>query len=379
MSISRRKFTAGLLALGALSQFKTAALAKAVSASGLKAAFQDDFYIGTALGADTLTENDTDLLALIAREFNSITAENAMKWEEIRPELDSWEWGVADKFVDFGVRNDMYIVGHTLVWHSQVPKPVFLDSKGQPLKREPLLARMDEHIRTLVSRYKGKIQAWDVVNEAVEDDGKFRQSPWYKTTGTAFIEQAFRTAHEVDPKAHLMYNDYNMAVPAKRDGVVAMVKELKKKGVPIHGIGMQGHIGIDTPDLAAIEDSILAFAALGVKVHFTELDIDVLPSVWGLTGAEITTRFEYKPERDPYQDGLPADMEEKLAQRYEALFKLFIKHRDKIERVTTWGTGDGDSWLNNFPIPGRTNYPLLFDRKHRPKAAYHRLINLSKR
>jgi len=378
MSISRRKFTAGLLALGALSQLKTTALAKAISASGLKAAFQDDFYIGTAIGADTLTENDTDLLALIAREFNSITAENAMKWEEIRPELDSWVWDIADKFVDFGVRNNMYTIGHTLVWHSQVPKAVFLDSKGQPLKREPLLARMDDHIRTLVSRYKGKIQAWDVVNEAVEDDGKFRQSPWFKATGTEFIEKAFMTAHEVDPKAHLMYNDYNMAVPAKRDAVVAMVKDLKKKGVPIHGIGMQGHIGIDTPDLAAIEDGILAFAALGVKVHFTELDIDVLPSVWGLTGAEITTRFEYKPERDPYKSGLPADMEEKLAQRYEALFKLFIKHRDKIERVTTWGTSDDASWLNDFPIVGRTNYPLLFDRKHQPKAAYHRLINLKR-
>nr|ADK78237.1 family 10 xylanase [uncultured bacterium] len=378
MSISRRKFTASLLALGALSQMKTSALAKAIGDSGLKAAFRDDFYIGTAVSTSTLAENDTDMLALIAREFNAITAENAMKWEVVRPELDSWQWELADKFMEFGVRNNMYVVGHTLAWHSQVPPAVFLDKKGKPLEREPLLARLDDHIRTLVSRYKGKIHAWDVANEVVEDDGQFRQSPWFKATGTDFIEQAFRTAHEIDPKAHLMYNDYNMAVPAKRDAVIAMVKAMKKKGVPIHGIGMQGHIGVDTPDLTAIEDSILAFAALGVKVHFTEMDIDVLPSVWGLTGAEITTRFEYKPERDPYKNGLTADMEEKLAQRYEALFKLFIKHRDKIERVTTWGVSDDTSWLNDFPIVGRTSYPLLFDRKHQPKAAYHRLMNLKR-
>ena len=378
MTISRRKLLASTALLGALAQLKHAAFAKAVADTGLKDHYQKDFLIGTAVSSASLAENDSKMLGLIAREFNSITAENAMKWGPIRPTLDNWQWELADKFVDFGTRNKMHIVGHTLVWHSQVPDSVFVDEKGKPLNKKALLKVMEEHVTTLMERYKGRIPAWDVVNEAIEDDGQWRQSPWYKATGTDYIARAFQLAHEIDPKAHLMYNDYNMAMPGKRAGVVAMLKEFKKKGVPIHGVGLQGHVGMGHPELAELEASIVAYAEQGVRVHITELDVDVLPSVWGITGADVATRFQYRPEIDPYINGLTAEAEEALSERYVALFKIFLKHRDKIDRVTLWGVSDNLSWLNDFPVPGRTNYPLLFDRELKPKAAYFRLLDLKR-
>jgi endo-1,4-beta-xylanase len=376
MSISRRHFMLGTAAtLAIATQLKTRALASALASTGLASLYARDFLIGTVLSARTFEKKDTALLDIIKREFNAVTPENAMKWEVIRPELDQWQWDVADQMVDFATQNKLHMVGHTLVWHSQVPANIFLDKSGQPLGREPLLKLMEEHIQTLVGRYQGRIESWDVVNEAVEDDGSWRQSSWFKQVGKDFIEQAFRFAHAVDPKAHLVYNDYNTFVPTKRDAIAAMAKDLKSRGAPIHGLGMQGHIGIGRPDLSQLEQTIEAFAETGVRVHVTELDIDVLPSVWEMS-AEIANRFEYKPEMDPFKDGITQEMEEQLAERYAELFKIFLKHRDKIDRVTFWGTSDDASWLNGFPIPGRTNYPLLFDRQQKPKLAYHRLAAL---
>lgn len=375
MKLGRRGFIEGALAGLCLMQFRQAAFAKEEFKLGLKDLFKGDFKVGTAVAGSTFTKRDTELQMLIAREFNAITAENAMKWQPINPKEGQWKWDVADQFVDFGQRNGMYIVGHNLVWHSQTPEWVFRD-KGQVVSPLILRKRMADHIATLVGRYKGRIAAWDVVNEAIEDKGQWRESDWYKVLGQGYLAEAFHLAHAADPKAHLMYNDYNMFLPAKRDAVVAMLRQFKRDGVPIHGVGMQGHLGIDTPDLAEVEKSIEAFAREGVRVHVTELDVDVLPSVWAVNGAEISSRFEYKPELDPYAKGLPAAMEEKLSRRYEAIFKLFLKHRDKIERVTTWGVCDDTSWLNGFPVEGRTNYPLLFDRAHKPKLAYQRVAAL---
>nr|AAW55667.1 xylanase [uncultured organism] len=376
MTLSRRRFMLGTAAgLIAVTHLKSRAFAAALKSSGLKDLYRDDFLIGTVLSARSFPDKETTLLDLISREFNAVTAENAMKWEEIRPQLDSWQWDIADQMVDFATRHKMHMVGHTLVWHSQVPAQVFLDSSGQPLERDALLKIMKGHIETLVGRYKGRIATWDVVNEAIEDDGKWRQTSWFKGVGEDYIDHAFRFAHDVDPQAHLIYNDYNTFVPTKRDAIAAMAKKLKARGVPIHGLGMQGHIGIGRPDLTELEQTIEAFADAGMRVHITELDVDVLPSVWEMS-AEIANRFEYKPEMDPYIDGFPQEMEEKLADRYEALFKIFLKHRDKIDRVTFWGTSDGASWLNGFPIPGRTNYPLLFNRQMDPKPAYNRLAAL---
>lgn len=379
MRFSRRQLlitsAAGLASLPLL---KTRALARALEETGLKDVFKKDFLIGTAIAAATFKNNDVEKLNLIAREFNSITAENEMKWERVRPELDTWDWRIADQFVKFGQDNNMHILGHVLVWHSQVPAAVFTDADGKPLDRKALLKRMENHISTLVGRYKGRINAWDAVNEAIDEDKGWRKSKWLEIIGPDFLEKAFHYAHDVDPEAQLLYNDYNMHNPGKREFLVNAIKEYKKKGVPIHGVGMQGHVGLGYPDLAEFEKSIIAYAKQGMRVHITELDVDVLPIAWEHTGAEISTLYEARDELNPYTKGLPEKVEQQLSERYVELFKLFLKHRDKIDRVTFWGTGDADSWKNDFPVRGRTNYPLLFDRQLKRKDAYHAVTSLKK-
>ncbi len=378
MNISRRH----LLAMGGttaalVAAAKLQAAEKAAAATGLKEAYKDDFLIGAALSARIIRAQDPKLAALINKDFNSITPENCMKWGEVRNEDGSWKWQDADAFVEFGSKHNLHMVGHTLGWHSQIPDSVFKNKDGSYISKDELAKKQKEHITTIVERYKGKLAAWDVVNEAVGDDGKMRDSHWYKIMGDDFLLNAFNLAHEVDPKAHLMYNDYNNERADKRQVTIEMLKRLQKRGAPIHGLGMQAHVGLET-NMQDFEDSILAYSALGLKIHLTELDIDVLPSVWNLPVAEISTRFEYKPERDPYIKGLPKEIDEKLAKAYEALFKILIKHRDKVDRVTFWGVSDDASWLNDFPIKGRTNYPLLFDRQQQPKAAYFRLLDLKR-
>lgn len=378
MNISRRH----LLAMGGttaalIAAAKLQAAEKAAAKTGLKEAFKDDFLIGAALSARIIHTQDPKLIALINKDFNSITPENCQKWGEIRNEDGSWKWADSDAFVEFGTKHKLHMVGHTLGWHSQIPDSVFKNKDGSYISKEELAKKQKEHISTLVDRYKGKLAAWDVVNEAVGDDGKMRESHWYKIMGDDFLANAFNLAHEADPKAHLMYNDYNNERADKRQVTIDMLKRLQKRDVPIHGLGMQAHVGLET-NMQDFEDSILAYSALGLKVHLTELDIDVLPSVWNLPVAEISTRFDYKPERDPYIKGLPKEIDEKLAKAYETLFKILIKHRDKVDRVTFWGVSDDASWLNDFPIKGRTNYPLLFDRQQQPKAAYFRLLDLKR-
>ena len=378
MKISRRQLlTMGSAAATLAASTKLIAAEKAAAATGLKNAYKNDFLIGAALNTSIIDGKDPQLTALITKEFNSITAENCQKWERLRNEDGSWRWQDSDAFVNFGVNNKMHIVGHTLGWHSQIPDSVFKNKDGSYISKDALAKKQQEHITTLVERYKGKIAAWDVVNEAVGDDNKMRPSHWYNIMGDDFLLNAFTLAHETDPKAHLLYNDYNNERPEKRAATIDMLKRLLKRGAPIHGLGMQAHIGLDS-DLKNFEDSILAYSELGLRIHLTELDVDVLPSVWNLPVAEISTRFEYKPERDPYTKGLPKEIDEKLAKVYESLFKILLKHKDKVDRVTFWGVRDDASWLNGFPIPGRTNYPLLFDRKQQPKSAYFRLMDLKR-
>ena len=378
MNISRRNLLAMSGATAALlTTAKLQAAEKAAAATGLKEAYKGDFLIGAALNVNIIAQQDPKLIALIDKDFNSITAENCQKWGEIRTEDGGWKWQDSDAFVNFGVQHNKHIVGHTLGWHSQIPESVFKNKDGSYISKEALAKKQQEHITTLVERYKGKIAAWDVVNEAVGDDNKMRASHWYNVMGDDFLVNAFNLAHETDPKAHLMYNDYNNERPEKRAATLDMLKRLQKRNAPIHGLGMQAHIGLES-NLQDFEDSILAYSELGLRIHLTELDIDVLPSVWNLPVAEISTRFEYKPERDPYIKGLPKEIEDKLAKTYETLFKILLKHKDKVDRVTFWGVSDDASWLNGFPIPGRTNYPLLFDRQQQPKAAYFRLLDLKK-
>ncbi len=361
-------------AIGALALSNSATAAQP---RGLAAAWKDDFLIGVAVANETLAQRIPAHLELIRREFNSVTAENAMKWGVIRPDGVNWEWDLADRLVDFAAANDMHVLGHTLVWHSQVPGTVFTDAGGEPLSRSALLARMKEHIATLVGRYKGRIHHWDVVNEAIDEGNGWRRSPWLQIIGEDFMEQAFRLARQTDPAAKLLYNDYNMHNPQKRAFLVKVLRDYLDRGVPIDGVGLQGHVGLSYPDLAEWERSIAAYEALGLEVHITELEVDVLPSPYE-GSAEISNRFAYSRQNDPWPDGLPDEVQRQLADRYAEVFAILRRHRDSVARVTFWGLHDGISWKNGFPIPGRTNYPLLFDRNLQPKPAWHRLMEAAR-
>jgi len=376
--INRRNFIRNsALTAATISLLKSNAIASLVGEKGLKDYFKGDFMIGAAIGDSIFMKKDQEYLDLIAREFNVLTPENCLKWEPVNPKENEWLFDAGDRLIEFAQKNNMEIQGHVLVWHSQVPKEIFVDESGKNVSKDVLTKRMETHIQTLVGRYKGKIRSWDVVNESITPEDGYRKSKWLEIMGPEFMEKAFYLAHEVDPNCKLIYNDYGMDDPKRRDFVVEMVKQYKKKGVPIHGIGMQGHYNIDGPDISKIEASIEAFASTGVPVSFTELDVDVLPYDWGRT-AEISTNVEYKNSLNPYIDGLPKDINDKLTKRYEELFKLFLKHRDKIDRITFWGVSDDYSWKNNFPMRGRTNYPLLFDRQHKPKDAYFAVAGLKK-
>ena len=333
----------------------------------LKDALKDKFLIGVAMNEAQITEADSSSVAIIKNHFNSITAENCMKSEELQPVEGEFNFKLADQFVKFGEENNMYIIGHTLVWHSQAPKWFFTDATGKDVTREVLIERMKNHIFTVVGRYKGKVKGWDVVNEAFEDDGSWRNSKFYQIIGEDYIRLAFQFAHEADPDADLYYNDYSMSHEGRRNTVVKMVKDLKSQGVRIDGVGLQGHMDLVFPDLDEFEKSMLAFAETGVKLMITELDVTVLPRPGIDVGAEISASFEYQQKLNPYAEGLPDSVSIALNNRYNDIFKLFLKHSDILERVTLWGVYDGQSWRNNWPVRGRTDYPLIFDRNFQPK------------
>jgi endo-1,4-beta-xylanase len=345
----------------------------------LKDAFRDDFRIGAAINAAQFGDRDPAGAALVKAQFNSISPENVLKWEAVHPRPDEYNFAPPDRYVAFGEQNRMQVIGHTLVWHNQTPRWVFEDDKGAPLDREHLLARMRDHIHTVVGRYKGRIAGWDVVNEALNEDGTLRQSPWLKIIGEDYIAKAFEFAREADPAAELYYNDYSLENEDKRRGAVELVGKLKAQGVPIAAVGLQCHNKLDVPDTAQEEATIEAFARLGVKVNITELDMDVLPRAVRQNTAEVSQKAEAQAALNPYAGGLPENMQQTLAKRYADLFAVFLKHRGTITRVTFWGVADGDSWLNNWPVRGRTSYPLLFDREHRPKAAFDAVIALTHR
>ena len=343
--------------------------------STLKDAFKGKFYIGAALNGFQITEKDTAGCRVIKEQFSAIVPENCMKSGQIQPKEGEFNFSLADQFVDFGEKNKLFITGHCLIWHSQVPRWFFTDSEGKEVSREVLIERMKKHISAMVGRYKGRVKGWDVVNEAIENDGSYRKSKFYQIVGEDFIRLAFQFAHEADPNAELYYNDYSEAIPSKRNGIVAMVKKLKEQGIRIDAIGMQTHVGLDNPDLKEYENTIEAYAALGVKVMVTEMDISVLPNPDWKAGAEISKNFEYQKKLNPYAEGLPDSLNVALGQRYLEFFKLFLKHKDVFSRVTLWGVSDGTSWKNNFPVRGRTDYPLLFDRKNQAKPVVQEIID----
>jgi len=342
----------------------------------LKDVFKQDFLIGAALNEAEFSESAEQncSVALVKKHFNAISPENVLKWESVHPKPGQYNFGPADRYVEFGVQNHMFILGHNLVWHNQTPDWVFKDEKGAPLTRAALLQRMREHIFTVVGRYKGKIKAWDVVNEAVGDDGALRKSPWLKIIGEDYLLKAYQFAHEADPDAQLYYNEYSMETGPKHAGTIALVKKLKAQGAPITAIGIQGHYTMDWPTPSEVENMIETFAGLGYKVMITELDVDVLPKATGSQGADIGAKLKLRPEENPYSNGLPDAVSQALARRYADLFKVFVKHRDQITRVTFWGVTDADSWLNDWPVKGRTDYPLLFNRGCGAKPAFDAII-----
>lgn len=343
----------------------------------LKDAYADKFVIGTAMTAQQIDGTDTSSIRVIKENFNAVVAENCMKSGPIQPKEGEFDFALADKFVEFGIQNNMHITGHCLVWHSQAPRWFFTDSEGKEVSPEVLKERMKKHIYTVVGRYKGKIKGWDVVNEAIEDDGSFRKSKFYQILGEDFIKYAFQYAHEADPDCELYYNDYSEAIPAKRDGIARMVKKLKDQGIRIDAVGMQCHVGLDYPSLEDYEKAIQTYSALGVKVMVTEMEISVLPTPEFGRGADIATNVAYQEKLNPYTQGLPDSARVALDNRYSDFFKLFLKYDDAFTRVTVWGVNDALSWKNGFPVRGRTDYPLLFDRKNQPKSVIQVLIDLA--
>lgn len=336
--------------------------------------------MGAALNNAQISGKDEKAQALIKKQFNTISPENLLKWGPVHPRPEEYNFKPADDYVAFGQQNKMFIVGHTLVWHQQTPDWVFEDEAGKPVSREVLLRRLEKHISTVVGRYKGKINGWDVVNEAIADQGgQMRPTKWLSIIGEDFAAKAFEYAHKADPQAELYYNDYSLYRPDKREGVIKLVKSLQAKGIKVKAIGMQGHYGLTVPTIDQIEASIVAFAHLGVEVNFTELDIDVLPNPSRRQGADIAETFNADQKFNVYTTGLPDSVQQKLTKRYADLFTLFRKHRDKIGRITFWGVTDANSWLNNWPIKGRTSYPLLFDRQYQPKPALQAVLQTAAR
>jgi endo-1,4-beta-xylanase len=340
----------------------------------MKDAFQDKFMIGAALNQNHYKGSDVQAVKIVKKHFNTIVAENCMKSEKLQPAEGQFFFDDADQFIAFGLANNMFIVGHTLIWHSQAPAWFFVDDRGKDVTREVLIERMRNHITTVVTRYKGKVHGWDVVNEAILDDGSWRKSKFYEIIGEEYVKLAFEFAHQADPDAELYYNDYSMAHEGKRNGTISMVKELQKQGVRIDGIGMQGHMIMDFPTFDAFEQSIIAFSELGVKVMITELDLSILPSPNAAIGANIADTSDYEKKLNPYTNGLTEDVLKTWENRYHGFFSLFLKHHDKISRVTLWGVTDSDSWKNNWPVKGRTDYPLLFDRNYQPKPLVNKII-----
>ena len=360
----------------------------------LHEAYSEAFMIGTALNraqilsADPAALQDTvrwdrrgyfverkiipdpEGLELGLKHFKAITPENVMKWEEIHPSPGVYDFEAADKLVEWAEQNDKFISAHTLIWHSQTPEWVFMDETWLPLTREALLERMRDHIHTIVGRYKGRINGWDVINEAFNNDGTLRESKWQQIIGDDYLAKAFEFAREADPDVELYYNDYSMENPEKRAGIIKAVREMLDAGVPITGIGSQSHLSLNNlPEAEEVDEMISDLAELGIDVMITELDINVLP---GFRNEDGTLNWN----TNIYTEGLPGEIQGQLTAAYVDLFKVYLNHKDVLTRVTLWGVSDGGSWLNYLPSE-RVNYPLLFDRDNKPKPAFDALIELA--
>lgn len=375
--------------------------ASADDSPALKDAYGSHFHIGVAINrtiatgtsvrADNVNRNLDQVQSdrtTVLKHFNQISPENDLKWALIHPNPgpDGYDFAPADAFVNFGLSNQLYLVGHTLVWHGQTPQWVFAGTNPPPAadtdarpgrrfgytgpraSREELLQRMREHIHTVVGRYRGKIKSWDVVNEALADGGTnvLRNSLWLEIIGPDFIAKAFEFAHEADPEAILRYNDYGLENPAKRQKLVSLVKSLQAQKVPIHAIGTQAHLSVSSPTFDGMDRALTEMASLGLPIHVTELDINAAQGGQRSTGAEVSENAAAT------QGGQVDDANRRLAEQYANMFRAFLKHQDAVKMVTLWGVNDAVSWRAN-------GTPLLFDGKNQPKPAFDAVIAEAKK
>jgi len=373
--ISRRKFAAtGSAAVVAAVATRVRALpfvlvpGLAAQVVALKEVVPSGWLIGAAINQNQSDGRDTVAVDLVTRQFNTISPENLLKFQSLHPEPDRFTFDAADRYVAFGRERGMAVIGHNLVWHSQTPRWVWDGPDGALADRATMLSRMRTHIATVVGRYKGKIRGWDVVNEALSEDGTLRDSPWRRGIGDDYVARAFEFAHEADPDAELYYNDYNLATkPEKRAGAIRIIKDLQQRGLRIDAVGEQGHWRLDAPVPAALDQTITDLRATGVTVMITELDVNLLPPAGAPAPGQPPS-----PDANPYANGLPDDVQQALARYYAEAFRVLLAHRDDIMRVTFWGVSDADSWLNR----GRVNHPLLWDRQRQPKPAFDAVVKV---
>ena len=333
------------------------------STKGLKDYYNNLFTVGVAVSTRSIRSDEAPL---IIKQFNSITAENSMKMGPIHPKENEYFWKDADAIADFAKLNKIKLRGHNLCWHNQTPNWFFKDSTGKLVTKEILLQRLKEHITTVVKRYKGTIYAWDVVNEAISDkkDEYLRNSLWYQICGEEYIAKAFIYAHEADPDALLFYNDYNEISAVKREKMFKLIARLKEAGVPIHGIGLQGHWAINEPTIKQLDSTLKRFIQLGLTIQITELDISVYPK-------EHDARERIASDNDA---AFTAQREQQQLKVYKMSFELFRKYKQHISSVTFWNISDRNSWLDNFPVQNRKDYPLLFDKNLQPKKAFWEVV-----
>jgi endo-1,4-beta-xylanase len=338
---------------------------KSRAAKGLKDYYKDYFPMGVAVAPRMLHGEDS---ALIVNQFNSLTAENAMKMGPIHPRENEYYWKDADSIAAFAKKHGMRLRGHNLCWHAQAPSWMFKNEKGDTVTKEVLLQRLKDHITTVVKRYKDYVYGWDVVNEAIDDNDTvfYRKSQWYRICGEEFIVKAFEYAHSADPKAVLFYNDYNTENPKKREKIYQMVKKMKEAGIPIHGVGLQGHWSVNNPSREELEKSIQMFSSLGLQVQVTELDVSVYA---GRQGGQLI-----QGQRRDTATGFTPQMEESQREKYKMIFDVLRQNKGSITGVTFWNVSDRYSWLDGR---GRKNYPLLFDMNRQPKKAYWDVVNFT--
>lgn len=368
--------------------FSCSSQVKSAPDAALKDVYSDGFLMGAAFNSWNVSERNPETRDLVLRHFNAISPDNELKPESLHPGPDVWNFAPADAFCQFGKDNGMWILGHTLCWHNQTPAFLWTRPDGKPMSKDEIFESVRAYIETVCTHFLGKVDAWDVINEIVSEEGGYRDLGWVHALGAdpavvdEFVKHVFRCAEKYAPDTELYYNEFNCWRPSKLAGIVRLVKMLQAEGIRIDGVGIQAHWGLGYPRNEYIDAAIDQLSALGVKVNISELDVDVLPiskdaQVIGRSLQDpMYQQEEFEAFLDPYKDGLPEDVEDRLAARYEELFKIFYAHKDQIARVTFWGVHDGTSWKNDSPIANRTNYPLLFKRDYTPHKAYYSVINV---